>query len=686
MSLNIALYNAVSGLQLNQRSLDVIAQNVANVNTEGYSRKIVNQESVILDGIGSGVRIADITRKVNEFMLKDMRGAASQLGSSKVQEEYYGRMQDLFGSLSSDSSLSALMADLASRLQGLATTPEDVALQTEVGNQANLLAQRIRTTAVDIQSLRLQADLEIQTAVTEINSDLKQILELNLRIAENMALGHPVGDLQDQRDLAISRVSDQIGIQYFSRSTGEIVLLTSNGRSLVDRSVTLLSHTPATAFSATLYYDSSGTSIDGIDVGTLDITSEITTGRIGGLIEMRDKVLPNLYSQIEELTSALHDEINKLHNQGTAYPGLATMTGTRTVAAGDTPVWTGNVRIAVLDSTAAIVEFQDFNLAAYANIGAAVAAINGMTNLTASINANGKLAIAATGANRVAINELTSAVTVGNRTLGASEFFGLNDFFTATADYDEYFSSYRSSRTTALGLTGTLTFSGSWGTTAVGYAAGDDLNAVAASINLNATLTAQNITATAIPDGSGYRLRINDSNNDNYFITDSSNLVSTLNIKNRNSEFASSIALRSDIKSDPSRISHGSITAAALPAIGSNAIARGDNSQIQSIANKFNQALSFDSTGLLATSTRTMSDYAAQILGFNSTQARIVSDTKVAREFLFENLSNKTQSVSGVNLDEEMANMIIIENAYAASARVISVTSELFDILTDMMR
>ena len=686
MSLNIALYNAVSGLQLNQKSLDVIAQNVANVNTEGYSRKVVSQESVILNGNGSGVRIADITRNINEFMLKDMRAAASQLGSSAIKEEYYGRMQDLFGSLGSDSSLSALLADLASRLQGLATAPEDVALQTEVGNQANLLAERIRTTAVDIQSLRLQADLEIQTAVTEINADLDQILELNLRVAENMALGHPVGDLQDQRDLAITRVSEQLGVQYFTRGTGEVVLFTSDGRSLVDRSVTPLSHTPAAAFSATLYYDGSGTSIDGIDVGTLDITSEITGGRIGGLIQMRDTALPDLYSQIEELTAALHDEINKLHNQGTAYPGLAIMTGTRTVAATDTPVWTGYVRVAVLDSTAAIVEYQDFNLAAYANVGAAVTAINGMANLSASINASGKLVVAATGANRVAINELTSAVTVGNRTLGATEFFGLNDFFTATADYDEYVSTYKSSGSTALGLTGTLTFNGGWGTTNVGYAAVDDLDAIAASINLNATLAAQNITATVIPDGSGYQLRINDSDNDNYFITDSSNLVSTLNIKNRNTEFASTIALRSDIRSDPSRISHGSITAAPAPAIGSNAIARGDNTRIQAIANKFNEALSFNSTGLLAASTRTLPDYAAQILGLNSTQARIVSDTKIAREFLFQNLSNKTQSISGVNLDEEMANMIVLENAYAASARVISVTSELFDILTDMVR
>ena len=65
------------------------------------------------------------------------RAAASQLGASRVEEEFFGRMQDLFGTLGSDSSLTALIAELASRLQGLATTPEDVALQTEVGNQAN---------------------------------------------------------------------------------------------------------------------------------------------------------------------------------------------------------------------------------------------------------------------------------------------------------------------------------------------------------------------------------------------------------------------------------------------------------------------------------------------------------------------------------------------------------------------
>ena len=73
MSLNIALYNAVTGLQLNQRALDITSQNVANVNTEGYSRKIIEQQAMVIDGQGAGVKIAAITRRVDEFLLKDMR-------------------------------------------------------------------------------------------------------------------------------------------------------------------------------------------------------------------------------------------------------------------------------------------------------------------------------------------------------------------------------------------------------------------------------------------------------------------------------------------------------------------------------------------------------------------------------------------------------------------------------------
>ena len=68
MSLTLALNNALSGLRVNQQSLAVLAQNIANANTEGYTRKVVDQSSVVIDGVGSGVRVDDISRKVDQFL------------------------------------------------------------------------------------------------------------------------------------------------------------------------------------------------------------------------------------------------------------------------------------------------------------------------------------------------------------------------------------------------------------------------------------------------------------------------------------------------------------------------------------------------------------------------------------------------------------------------------------------
>ena len=99
MSLSIALNTAVRALQVNQAAIDVTSQNVANVNTEGYSRKIVQQEAVVVAGSGQGVEITAIARRVNEFILKDYRNAISEASASGVENDFYSRMQDLFSSI-----------------------------------------------------------------------------------------------------------------------------------------------------------------------------------------------------------------------------------------------------------------------------------------------------------------------------------------------------------------------------------------------------------------------------------------------------------------------------------------------------------------------------------------------------------------------------------------------------------
>ena len=197
MSLNLALLNALSGLQVNQRILDLTAQNVANVNTEGYSRKIANTASVIVGNTGGGVTLASVTRNVSEFLLRDLRAQTSALGESTVLDTFYGRMQDLFGTPGSGASLGAQVGQLADLFQALAVLPEDASRRIQVVNQAQFLANQFNDTSAKIQALRREADLDIANSITLINDKLAEIAELNLKIQQNIALNQPASDLQD---------------------------------------------------------------------------------------------------------------------------------------------------------------------------------------------------------------------------------------------------------------------------------------------------------------------------------------------------------------------------------------------------------------------------------------------------------------------------------------------------------
>jgi len=683
MTLSVALYNAISGLQSSQRAIDVTAQNVANVNTEGYSRKVVHQQARTLAGQGAGVEISEVARVVNDSLLKELQITGGTMSASEVTADYFKQLQNLFGSPESESSLSAELTDLAAKLQALSVTPEDVSARIEVVAAARILAQKLRDTSTKIESLRTQADREIGDIVDDLNTQLQAIHDLNLRIAEAKATGLETPDLEDQRDRALAKVGEYIDITYFKRSNGEIVVMTTSGRTLVDRSAEQLTHSPIAASDPLLTWAEGG--IAGITLGGVDITSELRSGKLSALVTMRDTTLPNLHAQIEELATTLHDEVNALHNQGTGYPGAASLTTTRTFAATDTPVWTGLFRVAALDQSGVVVETQDFDLSTYATVGALVTAINGMANVNASIGADGKITVSATAGNFIATNELTSAATVGSRTLGASNFLGLNDFFSSSNDYDTYTSAQASSKTTPLGIAGTLTFSGAFGTTNVNYIVGNTLDAIATAITANATLAGQNISASVVTDGDGYRLRITDADGGNYFITDSGTLLSNLEIQARGANVSGDINVRADILSDPTLVSRATLASGAL-AVGNQGISAGDNSAVQALANKFNQTLSYSAVGGLAAGPRTFADYAAAVLGMNSAQAANADSALQSNQFLYADIKAKAESVSGVNLDEEMAKLVVLQNAYAAAARVISTTSEMFDVLVNIGR
>ncbi|MCZ6604672.1 MAG: flagellar hook-associated protein FlgK, partial [Alphaproteobacteria bacterium] len=326
-----ALRTAQSGLLVNQQTLNVVANNIANVNTEGYSRKIVNTESQVLAGIASGVQISEITRRIDEGLLKSIRIELGELNALIVQDNFFARMQDLFGSPENNSSLSHILDEFVASLESLTLSPDKSVEQAEVIRRAEDAILKFQDMSNTIQELRLQADVQIGEIVAQMNEIVANIDQLNDDIISNSSVNRDVSDLRDQRDQQLDLLAQFVDIRFFFRSDGDVVVFTSGGRTLVDTLPPTITHSAASSVSATTTQAEGD--IAGIFVGKVqpnnDITNELRGGQLKGLVDLRDEILPNLQSQLDELAAEMRDTFNQIHNRGVSFPGAQDYAGTR---------------------------------------------------------------------------------------------------------------------------------------------------------------------------------------------------------------------------------------------------------------------------------------------------------------------------------------------------------------------
>lgn len=596
MSLSIALQNALSGLQTNEAAIQVVSNNITNANTEGYTRKSAAAVSRTVALEGRGVEIGQLERVVDERLLKDVRVNLGAAGEARTRDFYYQRVIDQFGTLSGDSSLGAGITDLATAMQNLAVSPESSANRIEVITNAVAVAKRLRDFSAQVQNLRYDADQAIAEKINVINGELATFAELNKKIEMGQSLGDATAELEDLRDQSLNKLSEFLDVQYYRRTSGEIVLTLPDGQIIADKVARPLSHTPAGALSADISFESG--SIDGIFAGGVDITGSIASGELKGLIEARDKILPNIQAELDQLTQSLRDEINLIHNQGTGLPPANTLTGSRTFAdpAADRITLTATTRIAVVDDTGGFVSHFDLAPGAY-TVQEIEAAID--TNLaglaTASTGAKQPLAIAATNPKHgIAIVDLGEQTVTHHDQVstfsGFSNYFGLNDLFVTE-----------------------------------GRVAGGAMDGIAALIEV-----------------------------------------------------------RDDIVKDPARLSRGALSTVAAPIAGDEAIVPGDASVVQALADRFLEKSTFAATGDIPLSVNTFAGYAGEILSVTAVAAKVSQGEMEFRATLAQELTFRSQEVSGVNIDEELRSLVLYENAYAASARLVQVADELLEILVNL--
>lgn len=367
MSLTLALNNALTGLRVNQQSISVLSHNIANVNTDGYSRQIVDQSALYIDGVGSGVRIDDIVRKVDKYLQRAVQTQGAEVARTNVVNDYYERIQVMLGQPGAQNSLDSFMTGFFNALQSLGQTPDRTSSRSQVLSAATKLADEISGLSYDVNELRFEADREIRESVTAVNDILRRLDHLNLAITTAGATGQPTTGLLDSRDIALRDLAGYMDISTSFGNYGAVNVITGDGVSLVDGTTHReLRYSPTQSTDnfinnnslnplTVVTIDSAGNMLGNpttlISAGTAgSITSQLTGGKIEGLRMMRDDVLPAMISQLDMLASNLRDAVNTVHNDGSGSPAASSLTGTRGVVASESYNWAGSVRIAVLKS------------------------------------------------------------------------------------------------------------------------------------------------------------------------------------------------------------------------------------------------------------------------------------------------------------------------------------------------
>jgi flagellar hook-associated protein FlgK len=366
MSLNLALNNAISGLHLNQQALTVLSQNISNVNTPGYSRQILNQSSLTVEGIGNGVRIEDVTRKIDSYLQRSQQSQSSVASNANMVNDYYDRLQTVLGSPGAQNSIDAYLTGFTNSVQQLASSPDSVASRSNMVNSAQALTTQVSNLAKSIEDLRFQADSDIATVTKTVNTSLNTLHNLNESISKAYALEQSTAGLLDVRDAELQKLAQNMDISVSFDHRGVVSVSSGNGVALVDDIRHQLQYFSA-ASAEDFYTDKSinplrviALDLSGAQVGEAEILmtagtsdmveSKITGGNLAALQNVRDHLMPDILSQLDQLASRLRDTVNAINNDGSGFPPASSLTGEREVYATQLSDWAGSVRIAAVDN------------------------------------------------------------------------------------------------------------------------------------------------------------------------------------------------------------------------------------------------------------------------------------------------------------------------------------------------
>jgi len=327
--LGMLLNTAKSAIAAHQIGMNVTGNNIANVNNPTYSRRTALYSSKMPVQIGrfifgTGVDIQQIRRSCNQLIENRLSGQKSSLSANAEMSAYMNILETSFNE-NSEAGLSTQMSGFWNLWQDLSNNPAGSSERSGLYEKGVLLSDQFDSLDADLTQIKVDINKDIEAAAHKINSLTSDIAAINGEIVA-LETGGDANDLRDRRNALVAELSEIIDIQTFEQTNGEISVSTGNGYLLVN-------HTDAYSLKISEgrveYLSSNG--------GSIDITDGIDGGKIGGLFNMRDEVVPKYQAELNELAKQFIWSVNLQHSKGIGLEYFSSsVTGTYSVSDPDT--------------------------------------------------------------------------------------------------------------------------------------------------------------------------------------------------------------------------------------------------------------------------------------------------------------------------------------------------------------
>jgi len=385
----------ISGINAAQEAFAVIGNNIANAATDGYHRQRIELTPSVTSGVGSaalgGVQVAGVTRMIDELLQQEIFRQQSSLSQVSQELSTLGTVETAFGELSGGSGLSAAIDDFFNALQDLSAHPSETIWQHQAVASAENMASQFRTLGEFLSTLQNQIELQADAVVGQINTLATQIAELNDQIQRREISGEQANTLRDQRDQLISDLSELVGVDTHAGEHGA-VNISANGMPLVTDTTTLTLEAGLTA--------AANGSLGISPAGAYSYDTTVQGGQIGGLLSLRNTLVGGIQTDLDNLAGEIAQQVNQYHVQGVGSAGSftrltgRTMTST-TLADFSPPVTDGNIYVRVTNTVTGAVTRSAIAVDASADSLETVAtAISAVTGVSASVSSS-KLTISA---------------------------------------------------------------------------------------------------------------------------------------------------------------------------------------------------------------------------------------------------------------------------------------------------